>query len=481
MERGPVDMTKPCDLSAVEARRLIGRKILSPVELLESCINRIEAINPSLNAFVATCYERARSEAKAAEDAVMGGKELGPLHGLPVGIKDIEETEGLRTTYGSLLLKDYVPKNDEGIVKKLRKAGAIILGKTNTSEFAAGAITNNAVYGPTRNPFDLKLTPGGSSGGSAVAVATNMVPIATGTDAGGSLRNPASFSGVVGFRPTPGLVPSDKRLIGNTTFYVPGPMARTVEDAALLLSGTACDDPMDPLAGPVDTGSFYALPPVDLSRLRVAISEDLGFAPVDDGIRATFRDRVDQFRSAFKTCDEQDPDLANADDIFWIWRGIHFVAAHKERCEKDPDKIGDMIKKNVALALELTMEDVAWCKAEETRLYRRFQRFFDDVDILIAPATSVPPFPVEEPYCSQINGQQLERNVSWLAITYGITLTAHPAIAIPCGKDHTGMPFGIQIVGRRRADAFVLGVANKLERLFATKLKLARPVPRLSS
>jgi len=222
----------------------------------------------------------------------------------------------------------------------------------------------------------------------------------------------------------------------------------------------------------LDTGS---------SSFRVAVSEDLSFAQVDDGIRTTFRDRVDRFRSAFKTCDERDPDLAGADDIFWILRGIHLVAAHKERCEKHPDKIGDMIKKNVAVALEMTMEEVAWCKVEETRLYRRFQNFFDDVDILICPATSVPPFPVEEPFCSHINGQQLERNVSWLAITYGITHTAHPAIAIPCGKDHTGMPFGIQIVGRRRADAFVLGVANELERLFATKSELARPVLRLSN
>ena len=474
-------MTEPCDLPAVKARSLIGQKRLSPVDLLASCIGRIEDVNPALNAFVACCFDRARDEAKAAETAVMRGDELGPLHGLPIGIKDIDETEGLRTTHGSLLYKDHVPNKDERIVAALRAAGAIVVGKTNTSEFAAGANTTNLVYGSTRNPFDLKRTPGGSSGGSSVAVATGMVPIATGSDAGGSLRNPAAFSGVVGFRPTPGLVPSDQRLIGYTTFYVPGPVARRVADAALLVSAMAGDDSMDPLAGPVDRAALRSPEPVDLGRLRVAVSEDLGMAPVDDRIRATFRERVERFNSVFGACGEENPDLAGAHDVFWIWRGVHFVAAHKERCEKHPEMIGDMIKGNVKVALKMTAEEIAWSRAEETRLYRNFQRFFKEFDILIAPAVAVPPFPVEEPYCTHINGKKLDRYVQWLAITYGISLTGHPAIAIPCGYEPTGTPFGIQIVGPRRADSFVLGVAAELERLFADDPELARPIPDLGN
>src|SRR5579863_5404532 len=240
-------MTEPCDLSAVELGRLIGRKKLSPVELLASCLGRIEAVNPVLNAVTATAIERAQAEAKTAEKAVMTGAPLRPLHGLPIGIKDLNVTEGIRTTWGSLLYKDHVPDADERMVAAVRHAGAIVVGKTNTPEFGAGANTNNRVYGPTRNPFDPARICGGSSGGSAVALATSMLPTCTGSDTGGSLRIPAAFCGIVGFRPTPGLVASERRPMGWNPLSVQGPMGRTVADTLLLLQAQVSDDLRDPL------------------------------------------------------------------------------------------------------------------------------------------------------------------------------------------------------------------------------------------
>ena len=250
-------MTQPCDLTAVEARRLIGTKELSPVELLESCIERIEAVDGAVNAMVARCFERAREEAKAAEKAVDAGDELGVLHGLPLGVKDLNVTEGVRTTFGSPIYQDNVPDEDERIIAALRQAGAIVLAKTNTPEFGAGANTNNPVYGATGNPFDPARICGGSSGGSAVALACGMVPICTGSDTGGSLRTPASFCGVTSHRGTTGLVPSDRRGIGYTTYNVQGPMARTVADTSLMLSVMAGDHTIDPFRAVIAESGMY--------------------------------------------------------------------------------------------------------------------------------------------------------------------------------------------------------------------------------
>ena len=241
-------MTEPCDLSATAARALIGARKLSATELLESCIARIERVDHAVNAMVARDYEGARAAAKIADAAVLRGEALGALHGLPIGIKDLEDVAGLRTTYGSELFRDHVPTQDQLIVRSVRRAGAIVLGKTNTPEWGAGANTRNAVYGATGNPFDPSRSAAGSSGGSGVALATSMVPLATGSDTGGSLRNPAAFNGIVGFRPSPGLVPSERRSHGWNPLSVVGPMARTVPDVCLLLSAIASDDAADPLA-----------------------------------------------------------------------------------------------------------------------------------------------------------------------------------------------------------------------------------------
>src|SRR5579871_12061 len=252
-------MTELCDLSAVELRGLIGRKSISPVELLASCLARIEAVNPALNAITATCIDRAKTEAKAAEKAVLAGDDLGPLHGLPIGIKDLNETGGLKTTWGSPIYKDYVPEKDERMVAAVRRAGAILVGKTNVPEFGAGANTNNPVWGPTGNPFDPARICGGSSGGSAVALATSMLPICTGSDTGGSLRIPAAFCGIVGYRPSVGLIASEKRLVGWTPITTQGPMGRNVADTLLLLQAQVSADSRDPLAAPVDPAAFRAV------------------------------------------------------------------------------------------------------------------------------------------------------------------------------------------------------------------------------
>src|SRR5262245_385465 len=305
-------------LSSVELRRRIGTKDITPVELLEACIARIAALNPVVNAIAATGYPRARAEAKAAEDAALRGDVLGPLHGLPTGIKDLHETEGLLTTYGSPLYRDFVPKADAAMVALVRKAGAVIVAKTNVPEFGAGANTRNPVWGATGNPFNPTLNAGGSSGGSAVALACDMLPVCTGSDTGGSLRIPAAMCGVVGFRPSPGVVPADQRALGWTPISVLGPMGRTVADTRLLFGAQVGMDDREPLAFPLHPEEISRAPPVDLGRLRVAWTEDFGQCPVSHDIRKVMRARVGAIRHLFRACEAVRFRLRQADGCFAI-------------------------------------------------------------------------------------------------------------------------------------------------------------------
>ncbi len=474
-------MTEPCDLSALDARHQIGTKKLSPVELIDSCIARIETVDGALNAMVATCYERARQEAVEAEHAVMSDALLGPLHGLPLGVKDLNVTKDLRTTFGSELYADFIPDSDEHVIAELRKAGAIVLGKTNTPEFGAGANTTNRIYGSTGNPFDPTRICGGSSGGSAVALACGMVPIATGSDTGGSLRTPASFCGVTSHRGTPGLVPSERRTVGLTTYNVQGPMARTVSDTALMLSVMAAHRSYDPLSSPIDRGAFRDLPDVDLSRLRVAWSTDLGAVPVDFGIARVFEERIGTIASAFHTCEQHDPELKSALDTFWIIRGVHFLASNLEFYRHSPEKLGPNVTSNVEAALAMSAEEIGWAMAEQTRLYRKFQNFFDDYDLLLCPGNAVPPFPIEQLYCDEINGEKTQNYVEWLGIASAITLTGHPVTLLPIGLDNTGTPLGMQVVGpRRHSDISTLSAAAKIEALLQSHDSTRRPQPNLA-
>ncbi len=472
-------MSEPCDLSAVEARRLIGEKRLSPLELVDSCIGRIERVNPALNAVVARDFERARATAREAEQAVTGGRALGPLHGLPLGIKDLQATAGLRTTQGSPLYADHVPDRDDRIVAAVRSAGGIVLAKTNTPEFGAGANTVNQVYGFTGNPFDPERICGGSSGGSAVALATGMVPLATGSDLGGSLRTPAGFCGVVGYRPSPGLVAAPENKVAWVPFNVDGPMARNVADVGLLLSAIAGRDPADPLSREVEGGRFADPVPADLSGLKVAVSEDLGFAPVDNSIRALLRERVAFFADRFGSCDAADPDLSGANEIFEVLRAVGLMAKHLERVEQTPEKVGPNVTANVKQGLSFSAADVARAQREHTALYRRFLRFMERYDLLICPAAAVPPFGQDRLYAEEINGERLRSYFHWIGITYGITLTTHPAIILPCGLDPTGTPFGIQVVGRAGEDERLLRIAAALEAVLAESPECRRPLPDL--
>lgn len=468
-------MTEPCDLDAVTARRLIGAKGLSPVELLESCLARIDATNDALNAMVAMDVDAARSAAQRAEQSVMSGAPLGLLHGLPLGIKDLNATAGLRTTQGSLLFRDTVPERDDSVVAALRAAGGIILGKTNTPEFGAGANTWNRVYGATGNPYDPARTCGGSSGGSAVALATGMVSLANGSDYGGSLRTPAAFCGVSGYRPSPGVVPALGRPAALLPFSVQGPMGRTVADTYLMLRAQVGADRRDPFASPDNLGVPAELPAADLSTVRAAVSTDLGCAPLDQDIRAVFAERVASFRHHFATCDERDPDLGAAHEVFEILRGVNFVAAHRERLEHHRELLGPNVIDNTERGMGYGLPDVAWALQEQTRIYQRFVDFFADVDVLIAPTAAVSPFPHKDLYPETVGGETMPTYMRWLAITYALTTALPAACCVPCGTDRNGMPFGLQVVGPSGSDLRVLSVAASLEQALAGNASTAAP------
>ncbi len=473
-------MTELCDLEAVDLRRKIGGKEISPVELLDSCIGRIEAVDGAVNAMVTRCFERARDEAKAAEASVMQGEPLGLLHGLPIGIKDLEATAGVRTTLGSKLYADNLPDADQLSIANTRAEGAIIVGKTNTPEFGAGANTRNLVFGATGNPFDPAKTCGGSSGGSAVALATGMVPLASGSDYGGSLRTPAGFCGVVGFRPSPGVVPSEGKPVGLSPFSVLGPMARTVNDAALLLAAQTSDDPRDPFSGGLDPSLFEPLTPGDLSSVRVAISTDLGGAPVSKAYRDIFSARTKLFRHVFAEAQDRDPNFTDVHECFEVLRGVNFVAAHGQRVRDRRDDLSPNVVDNVDRGLAYSLEDVAHAHLQQTKIARDWLRLFDEVDVVICPATSVTPFAHTDWSVSEIDGVEMPTYMRWLGLTYMPTMATACGAVLPCGVDDQGMPFGIQVLGPPGADRFVLEVASALEAVLAADPATARPIPDLS-
>jgi Asp-tRNA(Asn)/Glu-tRNA(Gln) amidotransferase A subunit family amidase len=475
-------MTAPCDLPATTARALIGAKALSPVELVESCIARIEAVDHAVNAMAARDFDRARTQAKSAEAAVMRGDSLGALHGLPIGIKDLDETAGLRTTFGSTIFRDYVPATDCGIVARVKAAGAIVLGKTNTPEFGAGANTRNAVYGATGNPFDPVKSAAGSSGGSAVALATGMVPLAGGSDLGGSLRNPAGFCGIVGYRPSAGLVANEMRGQGWSPLSQLGPMARNVSDVCLLLSAMSGLDTRDPLSRAPDEAVARGVPQrVDLASLRVALSPDLGFAPTEALIRRSFAAKTALFSSQFGQASDTSPDCTGADEAFAILRAMGMVSAHGEKVRTRPQDVGPNVRVNVEEGLGYSAADVGRALGLQTALYRRFQTFFAAHDVLVTPTLTLSPRPWRELAPAEIDGVPTRSYYHWLALAYAVTLTGHPAVSLPVGLDEAGMPFGLQIVGRKGGDAAVLGVAAALEQALAGDIRTARPVPDIAA
>ncbi|GGF70859.1 amidase [Azorhizobium oxalatiphilum] len=479
-------MTAPCDLSAVDLRRLIATKALSPVELLDSCLARIDAIDPAVNAMVALDIEGARAAAKEAEAQVMRGEPLPPLHGIPVAVKDTHETKGLRTTHGSPIFADHVPTEDAACIARLRAAGGIIFGKTNTPEWAAGANTRNPVYGVTGNPFDPSKSSAGSSGGSAVALACGMAPLASGSDMGGSLRNPAGYSGIVGMRPSYGLVASHKRAFGWSNLSTDGPMARTVADTALMLSVMASDDELDPLAytlpGEPVRGRperWSELAPADLKSLRLGFTEDFGFAPTEQHIRRVFRDRVEAIAPLFASAETGSPDCTGADDAFAVLRASNFLASHGTNYRERPHMLGPHVRANIEEGLKYSLADYARAASTQTAIYRAYQSFFETHDVLVSPTLTLSPRPWSESYAAEIDGEPTKSYFHWLALAYAVTLAGHPALSLPLGLDEAGLPFGLQIIGPRGGDAIVLKVALALETAFAGDARLSRPLPDL--
>ncbi len=474
------DMNELLGSSAVELSAMLDARRISAAELLEACIERIEALNPKINAFTATCYARARREAAAADAAFGRGERAGLLQGLPIGIKDLEETEGLLTTYGSPLFRGNVPSADNALVRRLRQAGAIVVGKTNVPEMGAGANTFNPVWGATGNPFDPRLNAGGSSGGSAAALAVDMVPLASGSDTGGSLRIPAAKCGVVGLRTSPGLVPSERKPLGWTPLAVVGPMARNVEDAWLQLIATVGVSGFDPLSYPIaapHSSRDMALPAADLSQLRVGCTEDFGVCEVDDAIREVFRSKVRALSANFALCEPVDLDLADAHRAFDVLRAEAFVAGLQSAYESNPDSLGPNPRANYEMGASMTLRDCVWAHAAQTRLFRQFQRLFDRYDLILSPTTPVSPFPWTQPHLKAINGVALDNYYRWLALTYVVTLVTNPALSLPCGLDHLGMPFGMQVIGRFRGDFELLSAARALESVCDASPVTRRPKP----
>lgn len=477
-------MTEPADLDAVEARRLIEAAELSPVELLESTIERIELVDPPLNAMVTRAFDRARTEARAAEAAVRAGDPLGPLHGLPVAIKDIQATEGIRTTYGSPDFADNIPTEDDGIVERVRAAGGIVIGKTNVPERSIGANTVNRLFGATGNPFNVDLTCGGSSGGSAVAVATGMAALATGSDHGGSLRIPACYCGVVGIRATPGVVPNEQRTITQTNYSVQGPIGRTVADAALLLSAITERTPrtrQDPMAFPLDAASFRAASAADPSTLRVAIAPDLGGVLVSDEIRRTFESRMTHLKGHVSRMDPHPIDLTEAPGVDWHLRQDVFVTQYSDEAEHWDDGFNPNVRATYDSALQTPMDAIARARRTQMRLYQSFTAIFEDYDIVIAPGVSVPPFPWKYLNPQTVDGHPVENYMAWLALTASLTVVGHPVVALPAGLDEQGTPFGVQVIGRAFGEPDLLSAAMAIEAAFAADPLLARPVPDIAA
>ena len=465
------------DMPALELKAEMAAKKLSPVEVTEAFLTQTERADPAINAFTVTCFDEARVAARAAEERFMAGDPPRLLEGLPLAIKDMSLTKGMRTTFGSLIYADQVPDHDDLVVQFIREAGAVITGKTNTTEFGAGNNTTNAVFGATVNPFDPARTSGGSSGGSGAALACNMVPLATGSDTGGSLRVPATFCGVASLKPSPGLVPFERRAYPFWPFQLQGAMARKVDDVGLLIAAMARFHSMDPMSYPSDPETFLDTAPADLSELRVAFSSDLGFAPTSKMIRRVFEARVARFRSLFAVAEEDQPDLSAAARVNWVIRCLQYLGSHRTHYAEHRDKLGPTVRLNYEQALELSTEDVARAFIEHAALHREMDSFFGEFDVLICPGATVTPFPVEDHYPRAIDGVELETYVAWAGLTNALSTTGNPVVALACGVDEESMPFGFQVVGPRRSDAFLLRVAKALEDVFASDPELARPIP----
>ena len=445
-----------CLTPAVDLARMIRARQLSAAELLAAVLAQIEAVNPRLNAIVTLAAEQAARTAAELDSRAARGEFLGPLHGLPVAVKDLAETAGIRTTFGSPIYASYVPSSDAPHVALLKQAGAVVIGKTNTPEFGAGSQTFNPVFGVTRNPYDAGLTAGGSSGGAAAAVAAGMIPFADGSDLAASVRNPAAFCGVVGLRTTPGLVPHEVL----DPLPVVGPIARSAQDAALLLAGMCGHDPGLPLARSDRAADFLDLRPASLRGLRMAWTFDLGDLPVQPEVRTVLGSLRERLERAGCSVADQAPRLSDADEVFQVLRAA-LMAGMAPMLRAHREQIKPTLAWNIEKGIALTGEQIAAARAEQAAIFGRVKSFLADgrYEVLALPTVQVVPFPVDTEWVQEINGQPMATYIDWMRSCSRITVSAHPAISVPAGLTACGLPVGVQLVGRYGADLRLLQIA----------------------
>jgi len=463
-----------CDLGAATLVRLIASREVGCVEVMEAHLARIDATNDTLNAICTLTSDRALTRAREADTARSRGTTTGLLHGLPVAHKDLALTRGVRTTFGSPIFADYVPDMDSLIVERLRDAGAVSVGKTNTPEFGAGSQTFNPVFGATRNPYDTSRTAGGSSGGAAAALAAGMVPLADGSDMGGSLRNPAAFCNVVGLRPAPGRVPSWPTDLAWSTLGVEGPMARTVEDLALMLAAIAGPDARSPIAIDVPGHDFLGPLERDLRGTRIAFAPDFGgLMPIERAVRDVVAAAAGPLEAIGCTLETALPDFTDADEVFRTGRALLYAQKLGPLLDRDRDRLKPALVWNIECGRALTADDIVRAEVARTRLYHRVRTFMQRFDFLALPVTQVTPFPVSEEYPAEIAGTAMHTYLDWMRACSHVTVTGLPAISVPCGFTPDGLPVGLQIVGRHHGERDLLTLAHAFER--ATRHHERRP------
>lgn len=451
--------------SAADLVRGIRAREVSAVEVLEAHLRRIEEVNPSVNAIISLVPEQAMEQAKQADALAARGEWSGRLHGLPIAIKDTADVAGVRTTYGSLAFAEHVPARDAIHVERIRRAGAVIVGKTNVPEFGAGSHTFNRLFGTTYNPYDLSRSAGGSSGGAAAALAARMLPLADGSDMGGSLRNPASFCNVVGFRPSPGRVPAWANDAAWSPFVTAGPMARSVDDLAMLFEVMAGPDDRSPIALETEGRDLVRGLDRGVTGLRLAWSPDLGGAvPVEESVRSVLASALPTFESLGASIVEDSPDFSGADHVFQTVRAWLFHSKLSDGVARRPDLFKDTIRWNVKLGDTLTGSDLATAEQLHGQLFERMREFFTRYDALLLPVSQVPPFPAEIEFPTEVSGVAQPTYIDWMQSSHFITTTGCPSLSIPAGFTSDGLPIGLQIVGPHRADNLVLRIARAFEK-----------------
>jgi amidase len=463
-----------CFMTAVEMRDLIRRKKLSAREVMAAHLAQIEKVNPKVNAIVTLLAEQATEAARKADEMQARGTALGPLHGLPVVHKDLFETAGIRTTFGSRIFKDNVPTRDAVIVERINGAGAICVGKSNTPEFGAGSQTFNEVFGSTKNPYDLTKTCGGSSGGAAVSLACGMVPIADGSDSGGSLRNPASFCNVVGIRPAPGRVPQHAQGNAWLTIAVQGPMARTVSDLALLLSVIAGPDARCPISIDEPGAHFAGSLKRDFKGVRVAWFRNMSGIPFEPAVLNVVNAQRKVLESLGCAVEEAEPDWTGAHDGYDTLRAWNYAATQAENIRLHGDLVKDTLHWEVERGSKLTGADIARAFSLRSAAWDRMRAFQEKYEYFIAPTCQVPPYDLTQPYPTEINGTRMSTYIEWQKSCILISALENPALSVPCGFTPDGLPVGLQIVGRHRSEFSVLQLAYAFEQ--ATNAGRRRPM-----